>query len=393
VLLTSITVAASLTFLVAYNRYWKPCPTECDGLKNLNVEVLNQKDPIYPRLSILKKIEEAFEAKKGVILVGEPGCGKTLSVMSLVDQALKGKILNCISDPQFFSSNASRFKTVGYEMQSFSMLDERFKMHPEQVVFFFDEFHALFQSEGIQFKQVGDEIKTFYETYRNIIGATTTNEFDRYVKNQTAITGRRFQVIYLEQLKDEEIVNALNLRLGGMNSFTAYDPNVFDYIVKKAKENANQTSVIDSAQALLSKALQKIHSVKHVDAEEKVAVLESELEILQQKGIHAIQGSCQGIIDQIKDKETQLKEAQSQLDKLNQRTEKMLKMEKYLLSLKRQAYQISDPNMKLVKESAQEREWLKLHARIQLVSNFIRKERKQLDFPHILDQQLVDSLV
>lgn len=394
VLFTGVTLIAGLAGIVAYSRYWKPCPIDYSGLKNLSIELLKEKTPIYPRRDILKKIEGAFQAKKGVILVGAPGCGKSWIVRSLVEQAVAGKICSFIKDPQVFSCNGSFIKSNS-EGVTLNSLEETFKGHKNQVVFFFDEFHSLFKKGGgLIGNSTADEIKTFCEDFKYVIGATTTQEYEKYIMNTPAIVDRRFKVIKVGPMTSDQIKIALSQYLEGVNSKIAFDPSVIDYIIEKAETFNAETAKIDAAQSLVNCAIEKMISTVHDKLEERVVTLEDELGLLEQNLIHGAFGAdLDSLTEQLIAKKAQIVIAKQMLEKKNLQTQKMQNMEAYHLQLKRKSYQLADPEISLVKGSALARKWTMLHARIGIVKEFIRTERDRLGLPRCLDQSLIDKIL
>ena len=178
--ITAVSVIALIAFAIAYQRYWKPCPKEQYGLKNLTLEMLHSQDPVYVRHDILRKVDRAFMEKKGVILVGEPGSGKSSIPRSLVQQIEERKY--CPHIKYLFTCGASKFKGNGFDAVSLDPIAERYKNYKGIVSFFFDEFAAFFKPQGALGTNKADDIKMFCEDFTNIIGATTTDEFKKYIE-------------------------------------------------------------------------------------------------------------------------------------------------------------------------------------------------------------------
>lgn len=389
-LLTTVSIGAGLTALVAYNRYWKPCPIDHPALKNLSIDMLRQNNPIYPRRDILRKIEAAFQSKKGVILVGEPGCGKSWIARSFVEQAMAGKICKFIQNPQVFTCNGTSL--TYYDL--FSSIEEKFVGHNDKVVFFFDEFHSIFKKGPLGASPAVEEIKTFCEDFKYVIGATTTKEYNEFIKDETAIVDRRFEVIHVGSMTDLQIKTTLSQYLASINSKIFFDPDVIDYIVSKAEIFNSKTSPIDAARSLLNSAIHKMDSQGDNVLEESIVELEDSIGVISQELISGVSK------DMIKEltlsldmKKNDLVIKQNQLNDKLKEVERMQKMESYRLKLIRQSYQLAEPGKSLVKGSSLERKWVELHAQINLVEEFISKERIRLGLPPCLNKQLIDSIL
>ncbi|MBA2727449.1 MAG: hypothetical protein H0U49_04670 [Parachlamydiaceae bacterium] len=68
-------------------------------------------------------------------------------------------------------------------------------------------------------------------------------------------------------------------------------------------------------------------------------------------------------------------------------------MEAYLLKLKHQSYQIANPGVNLSKDSSLARKWNELHVSMNIVSEFIAKERVALNLPKCLNKDLIDNIL
>lgn len=391
-ILTSVTIVATLTALVAYNRYWKPCPIECYSLKNLSTAVLGKSSSLYPRTDILHQIEMAFQANKAVLLVGSPGSGKSSIGRFFAEQAVAGEICRFIKDPQIFECNASTF----VDQMSLSRLQEYFKGYEKQVVFFFDEFHSLFikDRENFQKRSASQEIKTFFDDYKQIIGATTTVEYEKYIKKEETIEGRRFEVIVVNPMTDEEMQIALSQQLEDTNSNIPSAPSVIEYIIQKAEEFNRKTSKIDAAQSLLNLAIQQMSSTVHTESEHAIAKLQQETGVLKQRIRCNKPGEDSlALLIEFEEKQKLLRKKQADLEQKRHRAERMRKMEANLLKLKRQSYHLANPDVDLSEGTELARKWVELHARIAVVTAFIAKERKELGFPECLNEELIDKIL
>ncbi len=402
--LTLVTIISIIALVMFYTRYCKPCPIDQVGLKNLSIDILSKNSPIYPRQDILKRIEAAFQAKKGVILVGSPGEGKSWLARSFAEQVAAGKICSFIKDPHVFWCNSSNFTEMGPNACSFSSIEENFKKFNEQVIFFFDEFQAFFKKgNGIIGNNCGEQIKTFCEDFKYIIAATTTDEYEEHVEKQTAIDSRRFEKIVVNPMLSPEIKIILSQYLESKDSKINFDSSVFDYIIEKANILKTKSSTVDEACKMLSTAIIKMTSVRQIILEDSLLGLENQTGMIEQTLINGEAGhdlkKMEELADELVKSRAKLQEIKLELKEKNSQTAKMQKMENYKLKLKNQSYNL-DPCMGrgngsagLIKDSSLARKWYKLQASIQVVSEFITRERKSLGLPTSLNKDLIDIIL
>lgn len=391
--LTTVAFFAFLVSLVAYQRYGKPCPKEHSGLRNLSLERLRSDEMTYARQDILREIERAFKEKKGVILVGEPGAGKSSIPDALDDQIAQGKICTFIPQPQIFTCGSSRFKGDNRDSVTFDSIIDRFKNYSGQTIFFLDEFHALFKIEGAHGVSKAEDLKMFCEEFKYVIGATTTKEFNQFVKNQTAIIDRRFVVIHVGAMIHKKVKIILSQYLQTKYPAIAIDGNALDYLIQKAKVFNPNTSKIDAAQTLLNRVIKEIDAIAFKELELRIDDLEEEKNLLNQDLQHAKVGKDEKLAAAYKTKQAEIDQLKMDLKKKNQQVERMKKIEAFYLELKKKSFYMADPTIALKPNSWLEKEWINLQAKIKAVGDFIEKERMELGLPTKLDKALIDRII
>lgn len=390
--LTGIGIAAAMTLLVCYERYWKPCPKEHSPLKNLTVEMYNYDEPVYPRRDILKEVESAFKEKKGVLLVGEPGCGKSSIPRALAVELDKKKICSFIKNPQVFSCGAANFRSWNNENDMASII-ERFQKYKNQVIFFFDEFHTFFKTDGSMGSNTTDEIKLFYENFKYIIGATTTEEYEKIIKPLPAVAERRFKVIHVPTLEDEKIKTVLSQYLQAKYPKVALGSHVIDYIVDNAVKFNPKTSKVDAAQSLLNRAIEDMTNTEFRDDENKVIHLEDQAKFLEQQLLYAEDPETPNLINKLEGKNSEVAQAKQVLNGKNRRMKRVGKLESYQRKLRDSCLAMSNTKETLKAGSYKEREWISLNSRVKLLGKTISEARSQLELPRCLDKGLIDKIL
>ena len=391
--LTICATLAMITAIVAYQKYFKPCPKDVQGMKNLTQDIQHSKEQIYIRQDVLRKIEKAFKEKKGVILVGEPGSGKSWIARSLAQQIAEGKICTFIKNAQIFTCGSSRFKARDYDAPSLDFIAERFEKYGDEVGFIFDEFHSFFKAEGPQGSTKADDIKMFTENFKYVVGMTTPQEYNQYIKDQPAITDRRFIVIKVGKLENKKIKTILSRYLQTRHPTVNLDVKALDYIVQKANIFNPKTSKLDAAQSLLNRAVKEMETIEFTKLESKIDSLESEKKLVEQELVHADVGNDEALTKKFEKIQTTIEQLKKQLEEKNRQVDRLQKMEAYYLSLKGQSLRMSDPETELSDSSQLEQQWIMLQAKINMLGRFIEKDRKKLSLPSRLDCQLIDKIL
>lgn len=166
-----------------------------------------------PAIAREKEIKEMIlillTPEKSAILVGKPGIGKTAIVEGLaykiqcndVPDALKGYRIKRINTSALIGSN-------GGESRVYKLIEEL--KQQEKIILFIDEIHTLIGNEATT--GALDLANMFKEGLGRgdikMIGATTSNEYDRYILRDKAFV-RRFEKVEVSEptaLMCEEIV-------------------------------------------------------------------------------------------------------------------------------------------------------------------------------------------
>lgn len=176
----------------------------------------NKLDPLYGREKELKTLVSYLGRKKknNVLLLGEPGIGKTALIEGLAQTFLES------FDPSF--DNLS--KTI-LSLDVASLIagtryrgdfEERFKkvlkeIDPNDSIIFIDEIHMIMgagSGEGGNIDMANMLKPMLARSGIQFIGATTLNEYKLFIEKDKALT-RRFQVMMLEEPSAEESLEIL----------------------------------------------------------------------------------------------------------------------------------------------------------------------------------------
>jgi len=156
--------------------------------------------------------------KNGVVLIGDPGVGKTCIVEGLAQliasgriserlEKLRGKRIIEISSSSLLSGTKFR----GEFEERMEQLIKECEENKDSVILFVDEIHTLMGagkgSDGAM--DAGNILKPALSRGRiNLVGATTTDEYTRYIEKDGAID-RRLIKVYVNEPTQEETLKIL----------------------------------------------------------------------------------------------------------------------------------------------------------------------------------------
>lgn len=391
-LVTGIIAITTLLMIPVYVRYLRPCPKEFDGLNNLNQKVLEaESPPIFKRRDVLMRIQNAFLSGKGVVLTADPGIGKTSVVDSLAELIVTKQCEKFLMKSQVFSANANKLVDAGMGNINFTGLDNTFKRHSKEVVFFFDEIESIFK-ENILSGKVADSLLTFHDKYRHIVCATTTEQFNNTIKDKENAFNRRFVHIEIKPLDKKELEVALYEYLHYKAPELVIQDDTIPYILEKASEFNPKTSQVDAATSLLTAAIIKSTILTHGKLEDEMNALSLEMDSLKKKLLHRSPTSVnsteiqkyQRVMKALNIKKAALARKQKELAKIKA-------LERSCLALKHATYKIASE----VKNNnpGKTREWLKKQAYYKIQSDFLAQKKIKIGLPTSISKELIDQII
>ena len=174
-------------------------------------------DPVVGRAGEIERIMQVLSrrTKNNPVLIGEPGVGKTAIVEGLarrivagdVPESLKGKMLISLD----LGSMVAGAKYRGeFEERLKAVLDE-IKASDGQIITFIDELHTIVGAgaTGEGSMDAGNMIKPMLARGElRLVGATTLDEYRKYIEKDAALE-RRFQQVYAAEPSVEDTVGIL----------------------------------------------------------------------------------------------------------------------------------------------------------------------------------------
>ena len=185
--------------------------------RNINEEVKKRKiDPVIGRDEEIRSITKVLsrKTKNNPVLIGEPGVGKTAIVEGLAQRIVKGDVPSTLKDKTVWELNmASLIAGAKYrgefEERLKKVLDE-IKKSEGNIIMFIDEIHMIVGTGAIEgAMDTGNILKPMLARGEiHVIGATTLNEYRKYIEKDGALE-RRFQKIIVHEPTLEDTITIL----------------------------------------------------------------------------------------------------------------------------------------------------------------------------------------
>ncbi len=179
--------------------------TRPEYLVNANDIVRDHDGPIIGREQEIDQIARALKLKdiKGIVLVGDPGVGKTAVVRELARRIADGELPE-LADREIFALDANDIWS-SHESRWLGQVQNRLKnatdfieAKPAERILFIDEIHQLLRSGAIGMNDSTPPLtmgfKKTLERGMCCIGATTHDEYQKIIEKDQAIIGRFLRI-------------------------------------------------------------------------------------------------------------------------------------------------------------------------------------------------------
>ena len=176
----------------------------------------NKIDPVIGRDKEISRVIEilARRKKNNPVLIGEPGVGKTAIAEGLAHRIINGQVPEILKGKKVKALDltglvaGSKFRGE-FEERAKKLINELEKVERE-VILFIDELHTIVGSGAQQGElDFSNIIKPpLARGELQVIGATTLNEYQKYIEKDAALE-RRFQPVQVNEPTVEQSINIL----------------------------------------------------------------------------------------------------------------------------------------------------------------------------------------
>ena len=185
--------------------------------RNITTEVKNNKiDPVIGRDDEIRKIITilARKTKNNVILLGEPGVGKTAILEGLAQRIVEKDVPSTLQDKEIFELDMGALvagaKYQGEFEDRLKAVLNKIKESNHKIILFIDEIHLIVgagrNSGALDASNMLKPILARGEI--DCIGATTLKEYQQYIEKDRALE-RRFQPVMVNEPTKEDTLSIL----------------------------------------------------------------------------------------------------------------------------------------------------------------------------------------
>ena len=180
-------------------------------------EVKNNKvDPVIGRDEEIRKIITvlARKTKNNVILLGEPGVGKTAIIEGLAQRIVNNDVPQTLKDKEIFELDMGALiagaKYQGEFEERLKAVLNKIKESNHKIIMFIDEIHLIVGAGRTQGAMDASNMLKPMLARGDIdcIGATTLSEYQQYIEKDRALE-RRFQPIMVNEPSKEDTLSIL----------------------------------------------------------------------------------------------------------------------------------------------------------------------------------------
>ena len=238
-------------------------------------------DPVIGRENEIQRVIQILSrrTKNNPCLIGEPGVGKTAVAEGLAQMIASGNVPDVIADKRVMTLDLSGMVAGSKYRGEF---EERIKkviaevVESRDVILFIDEIHTIIGAGGAEGAMDASNIlkPSLARGELQLIGATTINEYRKYIEKDSALE-RRFQPVTVDEPGEEAsvaILKGLRSRYEEHHKVEITD-DALEAAVKLSSRYINDRFLPDKAIDLIDEASSRVRLMNYTRPE-KVRELE-----------------------------------------------------------------------------------------------------------------------
>ena len=183
-------------------------------------------DPVIGRDEEIRSISRILsrKTKNNPVLIGEPGVGKTAIVEGLAQRIVKGDVPNSLKDKTVWELDMGALiagaKYRGEFEDRLKAVLKEVKESDGEIIMFIDEIHMIVGAGAIEgAMDAGNMLKPMLARGEiHCIGATTLNEYRKYIEKDGALE-RRFQKVLVSE---PNVIDTITILRGLKSRFEVY---------------------------------------------------------------------------------------------------------------------------------------------------------------------------
>ena len=182
-------------------------------------------DPVIGRDEEIRSLTRILsrKTKNNPVLIGEPGVGKTAIVEGLAQRIIKGDVPDTLKNKTIWELDMGALiagaKYKGEFEERLKAVLKEIKDSDGEKIMFIDEIHMIVGAGGEGAMDTGNMLKPMLARGEiHVIGATTLNEYRKYIEKDGALE-RRFQKV---QVSEPTVLDTITILRGLKQRFEVY---------------------------------------------------------------------------------------------------------------------------------------------------------------------------
>ncbi len=278
-------------------------------------------DPVIGRADEIETVIEILlrRTKNNPVLIGEPGVGKTAIVEGLAQKIVKNEVPDSLKNKQAIELSVNSLiagtKYRGEFEERIKKIIDEIVANKDNLIVFIDEIHTIVGAGGSEGAvNLANVIKPYLARGDlHLIGATTLNEYRKYIEKDAALE-RRFQPVLVDE---PTIQQAIQILFGLKDRYEAHHKvKVSDGAVVAAVELSSKyisgRYLPDKAIDVLDQAASRV-ALLSASLPREIKIKENKLQELKRE--HSFAKSHKQK-DKLKNLENQIKEIEKEIENL-----------------------------------------------------------------------------